>query len=728
MRFWRCVDERAEAAALAAEIERLVFHQGAQPGRIAVLIPSLPESGRVIAGALQERAIPHQVQGAGALLLRREVRDALAWVRLLLNPDDAGAAARALLAPPVQMRHVDLAQVVQIARRRRLDLISALPAAIESPQVPPEARERIQRFLQLHQDFSAAIQQLRPTQFVDRLIDQLSLRKGGPLTGEVQIAEAAASVAWLQDVAAGFERSYPWAGAREVSGHLVALGEAGPRLAEGEARPRPVEDEAGPRIAEGAARPRLADGEAGGAAQSAIDAVQIARLCANAAGNAEHVFAVGLQEDALQESEKQALEALLQSALGSLVLSYRERSGDGSTCLTEGASQPATLIQQARVSLQAPWEDVAVRASQPEELIEASLRTLRQELLDGVASIGARLGELRLDTEIDVSHGVVRYLELVKLAALLERPQGQSIQQALSDVNARLLAAVTPLQREILESSSLDEELLSGRASAAQLSGSLPLAAGGEPSLQRFLPRKGEGLLLSASDIETYRSCPLRYKFARVLRIPTEQTIYQRFGIVVHQALERYHAAGGGTQEQLIELLSGCWRRARFRDTQQEIELWQKADSALRRYHQRLQTLEGQPLWFERSFSFSLGRHRVRGRVDRVDRLPDGSHELIDYKTGRPKRQEQLRNDIQLTLYALAAGESWRLEQTRQSYYHLLDDVKVPLPDGGAHPDWVKGVVVEVGEAILQERFEPTPSKEACSLCDYKIVCPVAEG
>ena len=51
-----------------------------------------------------------------------------------------------LLAPPIQMRHVDLAQVVQIARRRRLDLVSALPAAIEGglrlPLVEASAEEK----------------------------------------------------------------------------------------------------------------------------------------------------------------------------------------------------------------------------------------------------------------------------------------------------------------------------------------------------------------------------------------------------------------------------------------------------------------------------------------------------------------------------------------------------------------------------------------------------------
>ena len=64
-------------------------------------------------------------------------------------------------------------------------------------------------------------------------------------------------------------------------------------------------------------------------------------------------------------------------------------------------------------------------------------------------------------------------------------------------------------------------------------------------------------------------------------------------------------------------------------------------------------------MWFERGFSFKLGPHLVRGRVDRVDELPDGSFELIDYKTGRPKSEDDLRDDVQLSLYQLAARESW---------------------------------------------------------------------
>jgi DNA helicase-2/ATP-dependent DNA helicase PcrA len=361
--------------------------------------------------------------------------------------------------------------------------------------------------------------------------------------------------------------------------------------------------------------------------------------------------------------------------------------------------------------------------------LQDTLQMLRAEVLDSVARIGGRLGELRLDTDLDISHGVVRYLELLKLSALLQRPEGQCLPEALEDINVRLLAATTSLQREIFQTSTLDQTLLA--AESDEGARAQAIAPREEHSLGPFLPRRGIGLALSASDIETYRSCPLRYKFARVLRIPSEQTVHQRFGIAVHQVLERYHSDGASTLEQMLELLDSGWRRAGFGDSEHERELRVKAHAALTRYHARLHDQDSQPVWFERQFSFRLGPHHLRGRVDRVDRLAgDGEeqYELIDYKTSRPKTAEQLQDDVQLSLYALAAREAWQLESSRQAYYYVLDDLKVPVPRSERDAESVKDLVLEVGEGILAQAFEPTPSPAACAICDYRIVCPAAEA
>ncbi len=512
------------------------------------------------------------------LFERAGARDVLAWVRLLSDPRDSAAVVRALGRPPVELRQVDIARVVQVARKAKLDMVAALGAAMEAPGMPPEARERIAHFQELHREAAAGFEALRA---------RLAPTPAGDPAGGMSVKQA-----------------------RELAADLIAASEA--------------------------------------------------RL---------------LGEESFS------------------------------------AQQPQTL--------------------------ERTIELMREEVLGGATRIAGRLGELRLDTDLDISHGVVRYLELVKLAALRDRPAGQSMGEALADVNQRLLAACTPLQREIFETSSLDETLLREEAGKNDLDPSACLAVPQgapnifarreEPSLGAFLPRRGEGLVLSASDIDTYRACPLRYKFARVLKIPSEQTIHQRFGIAVHQVLERYHAAEHTTVAQMMELFEACWRRGGFGDSPAELELHAKARAALVLYHKHLEAHEAEPVWFERGFSFKLGPHHLRGRVDRVDKLADGNYEMIDYKTGRPRTAEQLRDDVQLSLYAVGARESWHVEAERLSYYYVLDDVKVPVPSAEMDPDWIARVVEEVGEAIMSQRFDPTPSPSVCGLCDYRIACPAWE-
>jgi DNA helicase II / ATP-dependent DNA helicase PcrA len=393
---------------------------------------------------------------------------------------------------------------------------------------------------------------------------------------------------------------------------------------------------------------------------------------------------------------------------------------------------PAPAVEAMRTAVSGAWEDREEEMFGPAETLHSTYRLLRDEVLEGTMRAGGRLAELRLDTDLDVSHAVVRYLELLKLAALIERPDGQSLAEAVRDVNSRILQAVTAEQREIFTSSALDDYLLDAERDARRRAAAV--VARDDPSVETFLPTRGDGVVLSASDIDTYRTCPLKYKFARVFRIPQEPTIHQRFGIVVHQVLERFHAGSApepvsGSLSELLGLLDFSWRRGGFGESEEERQLRGKAVLALTRYHDRFQSTDSEPLWFERAFSFKLGPHLLRGRVDRVDRLPGGEYELIDYKTGRPKSPAQLVDDVQLSLYAVGAREAWSLDASQQAYYYVLDDQKVAVPEDRVDRfEWIQDVAMEVADGILSQGFEPTPSFAACSVCDYRLVCPAAEG
>jgi DNA helicase-2/ATP-dependent DNA helicase PcrA len=718
VRFWRCRSERAQAQAVAAEAERLIVQQGVPPTELCVLVRSVKNEGQLIASALEERALPFRLMGSAAYFQRAEVRDLLAWLRALADPGDSGAVVRALTRPPIELRSVDVARLTQLARRRRLDMPSAMAAALEGPQLSPEGRDRVQAFLKLYRSASAAFEDRRPDAFVLRLIERIGLRRQQVFATQADTVERLRNIAKLSELATAFMAREQHATVRDFTRYLSAVAESGLREEEASAPPP-------------------------------ASAIRVMTMHAAKGLEFDHVFVLGLSssrmpgawrrtsedipDELLKESLPQPagrsaheaemrrlLHVAMTRARKTLVLSWPEAGTGGSTL------RPSPFYDEARSALEASEDVFEEELFGPAEGLHSTFRIMRDELLDTVARVGGRLGEMRLDTYLDVAQASARYLELVKVAALIERAKGgQSVAEALPEVNEILFQQATPEQREILQASALDDWLLDTARDPERRPVALDEA--GEPSLDPFIPRRGDGLMLSASDIDTYRICPLKYKFARVFRIPQEATIHQRFGIVLHQVLERFHSVGGGSREELFELFDASWRRSGFGDSDDEQQFRTRAVEALERYWELDRESDAEPVWFERSFAFRLGPHLLRGRVDRVDRRPDGSYELIDYKTGKAKTESDLREDVQLSLYQMGARESWRLETAAQSYFYVMTGEKVPVEHSEEELERVKATIAEIAEGIGRQEFEPTPSHEVCQFCDYRIICPAAE-
>ena len=520
---WRCENARAQGQAVAAEVERLV-REGTAPERIGVLVKEIRQEGRGIAAALAEREVPSRIAGAGDLFDRVEVRDVLAWLRLLDDPGDSSAVVRALARPPVELRAADLARCVQISRRRKLDMVSALQAATESPQIPPEARERILAFLKLHGQAAGAIDTTRPELFVHRLVDRLGVRSQHLFAAQADMVERLVALGRLEELAARFSRRSPQATARDFARYLVAAAEAGLR----------EDDGSGERRRTGAVE-ILEMASAGGREFDHVFllGLQGARI-PGAPGTGPDPVAPGLLDgpprpaagDAHLEAMRRLLYLGITRARERAVLCWVEHGRRGTL------QPPSPLAEEALAAAGSEWEERREELFGTDETLHGAFAELRDELMGDLPRVAGTLGELRLDNDLDVTLGIVRYLELVKLAAVIGRPEGQSVEEALEQANTVLLQSATSVQREALESSPLDELVLAAERDTEARAAAIARRA--EPSLEGFLPRRGEGLVLSASDIETYRSCPLRYKFARVYRIPQEPTLNQRFGIVFH--------------------------------------------------------------------------------------------------------------------------------------------------------------------------------------------------
>jgi DNA helicase-2/ATP-dependent DNA helicase PcrA len=733
VRFWRSTTERAEAQAAAREIEHLLAAGEVRPEAVCVIVGSGWREARLAAAALEERAVPFRFAGDAALFQRPEVRDVLAWLRMLADPTDSAAVVRALTRPPVELRSIDLARCTAIARRRKLDMISALDAALESPQLPPEARDRIKAFLKLQRSASAAMEEMRADVFVRRLIERIGLRRHRLFVATPEAAERLQSLSRLSELAAAWARREPRGSVRDFVRHLTAVADAG------ELDPDDAATAPGGSVV-------LAEPE------------QVKGL------EFEHVYVLGLHRGALpardsaagwlprsllpggpagaegEEATRAARARLAYLAMTRasrvLVMSWPEVSADGQVA-------PSPFYEAARDALEAEEEIHEEELFGPAEGLHSTYRMLRDEVLESSWRAGSALSEMRLDTAEDVTQAVARYLELIKLAALVQRPGTEPAAETISALNELLGRAASPEQRAALEASTLDEYVVAEERDATARRELV--AARREPSLEQFIPRRGDGLALSASDIDLYRTCPLKYKFARVFAIPREPTINQRFGILIHQVLERFHTealranalgdAGSapqpgsgapGSLDRLLFLFEAGWRRTGFGSSDDELQYRDRAVAALARYHERERSASSRPVWLERGFSFAIGDHQLRGRVDRVDRRADGGYELIDYKTGEQRGGQG--DDVQLALYRLAARSAWQVEADTGSYWYVLQDERVEVPAAPDDAERVERTVLEVGAGIEGQDFEPRPSYEICSWCDYRLICPASEA
>ena len=116
----------------------------------------------------------------------------------------------------------------------------------------------------------------------------------------------------------------------------------------------------------------------------------------------------------------------------------------------------------------------------------------------------------------------------------------------------------------------------------------------------------------------------------------------------------------------------------------------------------------------------------MTGRVDRTDRAGPESVVIVDYKTGKPKSQEEADKSLQLSLYALAAKEVWGQRAERLIFYNLENNTAMSTTRGDAELEAAKERVGEVAEKIAGGAFPAKPGYH-CTFCPYRNLCPATE-
>ena len=239
------------------------------------------------------------------------------------------------------------------------------------------------------------------------------------------------------------------------------------------------------------------------------------------------------------------------------------------------------------------------------------------------------------------------------------------------------------------------------------------------------------GAKLSASAVQTYEICPLQFKLEREWRIPGDAPAAMEYGATIHRILLAYYASVrlGRTIEddQLIELFKTDLRAAGIEEKYQQ-ELYER--QGIEQLREFLTSCKRAPvpqvLHTEEWFEMQIGQAKVVGRIDRIDQLTNGRVVITDYKTGRPKSQEDADKSLQLSIYALASREKWGYHADQIVFYNLEENSSVVTRRSEIQLQECKQQVEEVARKIAAEEFDAKPGFY-CSFCAYRTLCPATE-
>jgi putative RecB family exonuclease len=245
------------------------------------------------------------------------------------------------------------------------------------------------------------------------------------------------------------------------------------------------------------------------------------------------------------------------------------------------------------------------------------------------------------------------------------------------------------------------------------------------------MPRKPT---LSPSKITTYLACPLKYRWTYVDergRWYLRAKSYYSFGTTLHRVLERFHDAGDAGVETVEEVLAAYeenWIDAGFSSAEEMAEAFGEGKEILERYVAETSTRPsmGKPLFLERQFRHDMGEFALLGRIDRVDEHPNGTLEIVDYKSGREAvTTEDVKFDLAMSCYALLVARKFPDRPIRATIVALRSGASASVDMAEGELVAFESDLLHLGREILdRDYFEAVPApKPLCARCDFLPLC-----
>lgn len=235
----------------------------------------------------------------------------------------------------------------------------------------------------------------------------------------------------------------------------------------------------------------------------------------------------------------------------------------------------------------------------------------------------------------------------------------------------------------------------------------------------------------SYSQLASFETCPLQYKYQYLLRIPTPSTAAGSFGDTIHKTLQKFYQLFMNDPEvnltTLLDLFEKTWIPLGYSSLPQQEKMKKNGRDMLTKYYTKFHLKEVSILGLEQLFKIKINNSiYISGKIDRVDSKTDGGIEIIDYKTGRMPDEKELKKSMQLSIYALAATSptlyNKLIDKVTLTFYYLQDMEKISMT---RTPEELSGVTTQIENSIATIRQNLFPPKVGiwCNFCPFKINC-----
>lgn len=250
--------------------------------------------------------------------------------------------------------------------------------------------------------------------------------------------------------------------------------------------------------------------------------------------------------------------------------------------------------------------------------------------------------------------------------------------------------------------------------------------------IPKFEPN--EILKLSRQQIDDYFTCPKKYYFASILKIPLPTNWHFMYGTAVHEAIGRFYARKiRGEKPDLKSLLINfdqSFSSDGFITREHEMERKRSGIETLTRFFEEDQKANLIPYKIEDSFEFSEDNIKVNGRYDLIIKNQD-TYEIFDFKTSAVKDQKdadtRIKKSTQMMMYALA----WQRKNhqiPKTTLYFIESNLKGERIFSEKELEATRIMILEVAQGIRAGDYQAEPDLRACQYCAYNEICQDSLG